>query len=86
MTDKTLAQPLAQLRLKVKTRPGDIQYVARRRALGLIEKAFDAKRHRIRLSDCAGRRWLGECHRRSGLCSGRAKGARTGKARHERMR
>jgi small-conductance mechanosensitive channel len=31
-----------QLRLKMKTRPGDVQYVARRRALGLIKKAFDA--------------------------------------------
>ena len=31
-----------QLRLKMKTRPGDIQFIARRRALSLIKKAFDA--------------------------------------------
>jgi small-conductance mechanosensitive channel len=31
-----------QLRLKMKTRPGDVQFVARRRALSLIKKAFDA--------------------------------------------
>jgi small-conductance mechanosensitive channel len=31
-----------QLRLKMKTRPGDVQFIARRRALGLIKKAFDA--------------------------------------------
>ena len=30
-----------QLRLKMKTRPGDVQFVARRRALALIKKAFD---------------------------------------------
>jgi small-conductance mechanosensitive channel len=31
-----------QLRLKMKTRPGDVQFVARRRALAMIKKAFDA--------------------------------------------
>jgi small-conductance mechanosensitive channel len=31
-----------QLRMKMMTRPGDLQYVARRRALALIKKAFDA--------------------------------------------
>ena len=31
-----------QLRLKMKTRPGDVQFIARRRALSLIKKAFDA--------------------------------------------
>jgi small-conductance mechanosensitive channel len=30
-----------QLRMKMMTRPGDIQYTARRRALALIKKAFD---------------------------------------------
>jgi len=31
-----------QLRMKMMTRPGDIQYMARRRALAMIKKAFDA--------------------------------------------
>jgi len=31
-----------QLRMKMMTRPGDVQYLARRRALALIKKAFDA--------------------------------------------
>ena len=31
-----------QLRMKMMTRPGDVQYAARRRALALIKKAFDA--------------------------------------------
>jgi small-conductance mechanosensitive channel len=31
-----------QLRMKMMTQPGDVQYVARRRALALIKKAFDA--------------------------------------------
>jgi moderate conductance mechanosensitive channel len=31
-----------QLRLKMKTRPGDVQFMARRRALAMIKKAFDA--------------------------------------------
>ena len=31
-----------QLRMKMMTLPGDVQYLARRRALGLIKKAFDA--------------------------------------------
>ena len=31
-----------QLRMKMMTRPGDVQYMARRRALALIKKAFDA--------------------------------------------
>ncbi|MBV8184706.1 MAG: mechanosensitive ion channel family protein, partial [Hyphomicrobiales bacterium] len=30
-----------QLRLKMKTRPGDVQFIARRQALGLIKNAFD---------------------------------------------
>jgi small-conductance mechanosensitive channel len=30
-----------QLRMKMMTRPGDVQYLARRRALALIKKAFD---------------------------------------------
>jgi moderate conductance mechanosensitive channel len=31
-----------QLRMKMMTRPGDVQFMARRRALGMIKKAFDA--------------------------------------------
>jgi small-conductance mechanosensitive channel len=31
-----------QLRMKMMVRPGDLQYVARRRALAMIKKAFDA--------------------------------------------
>ena len=31
-----------QLRMKMMTRPGDVQFLARRRALALIKKAFDA--------------------------------------------
>jgi len=31
-----------QLRMKMKTRPGDVQFMARRRALAMIKKAFDA--------------------------------------------
>ena len=31
-----------QLRMKMMTRPGDVQFIARRRALSLIKKAFDA--------------------------------------------
>ncbi len=31
-----------QLRMKMMTRPGDVQFAARRRALGMIKKAFDA--------------------------------------------
>ena len=31
-----------QLRMKMMTQPGDVQYMARRRALALIKKAFDA--------------------------------------------
>ncbi|MFI5013372.1 MAG: mechanosensitive ion channel family protein [Hyphomicrobiales bacterium] len=31
-----------QLRMKMMTKPGDIQFMARRRALGMIKKAFDA--------------------------------------------
>jgi small-conductance mechanosensitive channel len=31
-----------QLRMKMMTQPGDVQYLARRRALALIKKAFDA--------------------------------------------
>ncbi|MBV9431529.1 MAG: mechanosensitive ion channel family protein, partial [Hyphomicrobiales bacterium] len=31
-----------QLRLKMMTRPGDVQFAARRRALAMIKKAFDA--------------------------------------------
>jgi len=31
-----------QLRMKMMTKPGDVQFLARRRALALIKKAFDA--------------------------------------------
>ena len=48
-----------KIRLKLTCKPGE-QFVIRRRAYGMIKKAFDRERHQVRLPDGAGRRRRGQ--------------------------